>query len=229
MLALALALSVAAKPPAPPPPPLPDIPAPLGHFEAVASPVPEGGVPDQTLVATFPGCPAQAIWLLRALSGTARAVEQLQLWLDASPGFEGRLFTGKQQLGEVIRQLTDARLVPKRACTAPALGDGYRLELASASPRLCPAPHGATTGDFWFFTKDAPAAVVEVQPGKTRACAPRLSVVLFDPKGQSRVRVHVDGAGAPVMLVLGDKSQCIEFTWDSQKQVFSPRAKSCKP
>ncbi len=228
MLALALALAVAAKPSAPPLPPLPDIEPPLGRFDAVAGPVPEGGVPDKTLVATFEGCPPRAISLLRALSGTARAVEQLQLWLDATPGLERRLFQSREQLGEVIKQLADARLSLKRSCTAPPLADGFKLELASATPRLCPAPQGATTGDFWFFTKEQPAAVVDVQPGHANACDPKLSVVLFDAKGGARVRVHVDGAFAPSMTVVGDRSQCIEFSWDTQKQVFSPRAKSCK-
>lgn len=229
MLAFAASIALAAAPVAPvPPAPWPDVPAPLGHFGNVVEPVPPGGVPDRVVVPTFGTCKPQAIYLLRALSGTARALEQAQLWLDAIPGQEKKLFQRKEQLGEVARQLSGSKYEPRRACAPLPAVDGWRLELAAHPTKWCDAPADATTGDFWFFTGKQPAAVVSVLPGSPDACRPRISTILFDTRGQARIRVHADWGAAASMTLVGDKCQQVDFTFDSQKQAFSAAPKSCK-
>lgn len=221
-----LAVTLVAAPPAPAL--LPELPAPLGHLGNVIEPVPAGGVPDKTIVATFPSCDPQAIFLLRALGGTARAVEQLQQWLDAAPGLEKKLFARQGQLGDVVKHLADARLSAKRACTPPAVKEGFKLELVGAPKKLCPAPADATTGDFWFFTGETVAAVVNLLPGAPDACRPRLSVVLFDSKGQARVRLHADWGGVSSLTLVGDRCQSVDFVFSAEKQAFAPVLKTCK-
>ncbi len=224
---LLTALLLAAPPP--PPRPLPDIPAPLGHFGAVVEAQPQGGLPDndRPVVLDAPGCPAQVVYLMRSLGGTIRAVEQLQQWLTRS-GLEKTLFQKKQVLAQVIRTLTDARADDRAACEPLPLKDGYRLELGAAPARFCDAPAGRSKGDFWFFTRDQPAAVVSVVNGQADACRPRLSTVLFDHQARPRVRLHVDFGGAPSVELLGDRCQVVDFTFNPDRQAFLPVLRTCK-
>ncbi|MBL9038200.1 MAG: hypothetical protein JNG84_06800 [Archangium sp.] len=229
MFALAVALSLSVAPLTLPSPP-PEISAPLGRLGDVVEPVPPGGVDavDKPILPVVEGCDAnQVVYLLRMASGTARAVEQFQLWFDGMPGFEAKFFARKNVLGDVVRQLADSRLEPKRACKALPLQKGYQLELKTA-PKFCPAAPGATTGDFWFFTKGKPAAVVSVVGGDLEACKLRLSATLFDTKGQARVRLHANWGGAASAQIIGDGCKVIDFTFVSATQTFVPTLNSCK-
>jgi hypothetical protein len=211
------------------PPRLPDIPEPLGHFGAVVEAMPAGGLPDndRPVLLDAPGCPAQAVYLMRSLGGTIRAVEQLQQWLARS-GLEKTLFLKKQVLAQVIRTLSDARADPRSACEPLPLKDGYRLELAGALPRFCEAPAARTHGDFWFFTREQPAAVVSVVNGQPDACKPRVSTVLFDAQARPRVRLHLDFGAFPSVELLGDKCQVVDFTYSPERRAFLPAQRSCK-
>ncbi len=225
ILSLAVAALLSAAPAAPA---WPSLSPPLGHLGAVVEPVPAGGVPEHTLVATFPGCEPQAISLLRALGGTARAVEQLQGWLDSVPGLEKKLFARPGALAAVVKHLADARWSGQRACAAPPLAEGFKLGLTSPPAKWCPVPADAVTGDFWFNGGSRAAAAIEVQPGSAKPCRPRVSVVLFDAAGTARVRLHADWAGVSSVTLVGDRCQVVDFTFSTDKQLFEPTLKSCK-
>jgi hypothetical protein len=214
---------------APAPKPLPDIPEPLGHFGAVVEAMPAGGLPDndRPVLLEAVGCPEQAVYLMRSLGGTIRAVEQLQQWLARS-GLERTLFARKQVLAGVIRTLSDARAEPRMACEPIPLKDGYRLELAGTLPRFCDAPPTRSRGDFWFFTREQPAAVISVVNGQPDLCKPRVSTVLFDPQARPRVRLHLDLGGVPSLELLGDKCQVVEFTYSADRRAYLPTLRSCK-
>lgn len=226
---LSLLLVVLSAPPAPPPLPG-DVPAPFGHYGAVVGDPPTGGVTeaDRSVQPAWESCPAQAVFLVRAMSGTIRALEQLQQSLDATPGVEKKLFARKAVLTEVLRHLSGAAWAPKVPCAASPLADGYRLDLAQAPKKWCDAK-GAQDGEFWFFTRGKPAAVVSVRPGgETSPCKPRLSVTAFDPKGAARVRVHADWGGAVTAALVGDRCQLLDYQFDPGRQVLAPAWKSCK-
>jgi hypothetical protein len=232
MLSLLLASLVAAAP-APKALHLPDSPrtlsAPLGHLGNVVDDVPASGLKtvDKPVVPVIAQCAPQAVYLMRMLGGTARAVEQLQQWLDGTPGFEARFFKRKATLTDVVKLLGDAAFEPKRACTAPVVKNGFQLDLDAAATRFCPSA-GATQGDFWFFNKAHPAAVVNVAPGDPDACRLRLSTVLFDSRGQARVRLHADWGGAASVTLVGDGCQVVDFVLHSDAQSFVPTLKACK-
>lgn len=206
-----------------------DISAPLGHLGNVVEEIPPTGMNavDKPLVPVIEGCAPQAVYLMRMLGGTARAIEQLQQWLDATPGFEARFFRHKATLTDVVKQLSDATFEPKKACTAPATKNGYQLDLDWPSARFCPSP-GANQGDFWFFNKARAAAAINVQPGDPDHCKLRLSTVLFDSRGQARVRLHADWGGTSSVTLIGDGCQIVEFVLHSETQTFVPTLKSCK-
>ncbi len=226
MLSLCLSLLISA-PPAPAP--LPELPAPLGHFGDVVSPPPAGAVPstDKLVVPALEGCAPQAVSLMKFLGGDVRALEQLQDWLDKA-GLEKKLFLKKGALGEVMRHLAQARFEPQKSCAALPVKDGFKLELAGAPKKLCPADAAQALGDFWFFTAGKPAAVVTVETGAPDACRLRMSSVLFDPKGAPRVRLHADWGAQMAVTLVGDRCQLVEFTFDKGKQAFTPALKTCK-
>jgi hypothetical protein len=214
-----------------PTPPLPTIAAPLGHFGAVVEPEPRDGVRDQEhpVRPSVPQCAPQIVYLMRYLGGVTRVVEQAQQWLDKTPGLERRLFARRGVLGDVLRHLAGSQREDKKACTPVPLGSGYQLELARAPRRLCAAgARGDGLGESWFVTAGAPAAVVSVQRGGVDPCLPRLSAVLFDPKGVARVVVHADWGGAVSATLLGDRCQRVDFALDPARQAFAPEMKSCK-
>jgi hypothetical protein len=208
---------------------LPEIQAPLGHIGNVVTEVPKGGVnvADKAVIATFDGCQPQAISLMAFLGGTMRAVEQLEGWLNQA-GLQKKLFKKKDQLGEVVRLLTDARLEPKHACAALPVTAGFQVELADAARKWCPSPPAQTTGDYWFFNKGKASAVVNVLPGAPDACKPRLSSVLFDASGQARVRFHADWGGQLSATLVGDGCQVVDFTFNTETQRFVPSLRRCK-
>lgn len=216
---------------APPAPLLPgDIAAPFGHFGAVVAEAPKGGVSeaDRAVVPAWEGCEAQGVYLVRALSGTIRALEQLQQSLDAKPGVEKKLFARKAVLTDVLRHLSGAAYLPKVSCTASPLLEGYRLDLAAAPKKWCEAKP-SQDGEFWFFTQGKAAAVVSVQPGaEASRCKPRVSITAFDPKGAARVRVHADWAGVVNAALVGDRCQVLDYVFDPGRQVLAPAWKSCK-
>lgn len=226
---LSLLLVVLSAPP--PAPPLPgDISAPFGHYGAVVAEAPKGGATeaDRAVVPAWEGCEAQGVYLVRALSGTIRALEQLQQSLDAKPGVEKKLFARKAVLTDVLRHLSGASFSPKAPCTASPLLEGYRLDLAAAPKKWCEAK-ASQDGEFWFFTQGRAAAVVSVQPGaEASRCKPRLSVTAFDSKGAARVRVHADWGGAVTAALVGDRCQVIDYLFDPGRQVLAPAWKSCK-
>ncbi len=232
MLSVLLTVLVAAAP-AQGPLRLPDSPrdisAPLGHLGSVVEEIPAGGMSavDKPVVPVIDGCLPQAVYLMRMVGGTARAIEQLQQWLDATPGFEAKLFKRKATLTDVVKQLSDSTFEPKKSCTSLAAKNGYQLDIDWPSTRFCPNA-GATQGDFWFFNKGRAAVVINVQPGDEDHCKLRLSTVLFDSHGQARVRLHADWGGASSVTLVGDGCQVVEFVLHSETQTFVPTLKSCK-
>lgn len=216
---------------APPAPPVPgEISAPLGHIGNVVDAPPKGGVSDsdRVVLPKWEGCEQQGVYLMRFMGGTARAVEQLQQSLDRAPGAEKRLFTRKNVLTEVMRQLSSSKLEARDGCKPAPLRDGYQLELGAPPKKFCDAKADAQDGEFWFFSGGRPAGVISVQKGAPNACKPRLSTVLFDAKGVARVRLHADWGGGMSVTLVGDKCQLIDYALDSEKQAFLPTWKSCK-
>lgn len=224
-----LALILAAAPPVPLQ--LPNIPAPLGHVAGVVVDLQPGAVQgnDRPVLLKAEGCETpQVAYLMRFLGGTIRAVEQLQGWLDRS-GQEKALFKGKQTLADVVRLLTDAKYEPRSDCAAPTLVDGFKLDLTAPPKKLCEVADDRPAGDFWFFSKGKPSAVISVVNGSPDACKPRLSAVLFDSKGLARVRFHSDwGAPSISANLLGDSCKSVDFTFDLAKEAFVPNWKTCK-
>ncbi len=238
MLCLTLLL-LAAAPPAGKEPvkPLPMLPAPLGRFGNFVEAPPSGGLPadQKILVGKIDGCDRdQAFYLTRAVSGAMAVVQQVDTWIQQTPGLEKKLLT-RAKLAEVAQRVAASSAVETKLCEAPALADGHRLELTKSAGKTCPAGAGFRTGDFWW-TKDGKAtAVVALSNAAADAkdrCLPRLSVVLFDKAGIARIRVHADWNGASSLTVLGDRCQGLDFAFDAGAQAFVPAwrpAKGCKP
>lgn len=227
---LVLTLMVHAAPAVPPQPS--EIPAPLGHVgNAVAAP-PTGGMSesDRVVVPKWEGCEAQGVYLMRFLGGSTRALEQLQQSLDRAPGAEKKLFGGKKSvLGEVMKNLANSKFEAKRSCESAKLIDGFKLELPAAPTKWCDLKGDEQDGEFWFFVKGKPAAVVVVTKGaEATVCKPRLSTVLFDAKGVGRVYFHADWGGELSATLSGEKCQLIDYGFDKEKQGFVPTWKSCK-
>lgn len=229
-LLVSLVLSAPPKAPAPPPVPLPTISAPLGHFGAVVEPAPQRtSDQDRVVLPAIPQCTAQGVFLMRMLGGMSRVLEQQQQWLDLTAGLEKKLFTRKAVLGEVMKHLSAARFEDQKACAAPTLGDGYKLELDQAPKKFCATgERGDGLGEYWFFTGKKPAAVVSVQKGDPDACVLRISAILFDAKGAARLRVHGDWGAQLSATLVADKCRQVDFTFDAARQVFVPEIKSCK-
>lgn len=213
-----------------PAPALTEIPAPLGHFGAVVEAVPPNGFSDQdkAVVPKLEGCTPQAVFLMRWLSGSSRTLEQMQQWLDRTPGLEKKLFARKAVLAEVMKLLTDAKFEPKKSCAATPLVDGFKLDYAAPPKKFCDAAVDQALGEFWYFNKASPAAVVNVAKGDPDQCVMRVSSVLFDAKGVARLRVHADWGGQVSATLWGDKCQKVDFTLDKEKQSFVAALKSCK-
>ncbi len=229
MFGVLLASMLAAPAPLKLPEPVREISAPLGYFGNVVEDMPAGGMvgADRPVVPEFEGCARLVVYLMRMLGGTARTVEQLQQWLDLTAGFEPKFFKKKGTLAEVTKLLADAKFEPKKACGPGAVKPQFPLEVAGAPTKFCDN-EGAKQGEFWFFNKGRPAALLEVLPGDPERCKVRISAVLFDGRGVARVRLHVDwGASASVSLV-GDGCQVVDFTLNSATQSFVPTLKSCK-
>ena len=217
--------------------PLPMLPAPLGRYGNVVEAPPTGGLPgdQKILVGKLDGCDRdQAFYLTRAVSGTLAVVQQVDTWLQQTPGLEKKLLT-RAKLAEVAQLVAASGPVETKLCEAPRLADGYRLDVAKNAGKQCAGAAGFRTGDFWW-TKDGKAtAVVALSNAAADAkdrCAARLSVALFDKSGTARIRVHADWAGTSSLTVLGDKCQGLDFTFDAGAQAFVPTwrpTKGCKP
>lgn len=218
-----LSLLLAAAPVAPAPLPA-SIPAPLGHFGDVVEPAPKGGMAstDPFFALGWDGC-EDVVFPQRFATGASRALEQLQQALDHGAGSEKRLFTGKGVLAEVLHQLTGATLSEKGSCQAPKLVDGWKLPLVVAPKKLC----DARAGERWLFAGAKPVAVISVQRPET-GCRPRISAVLFDARGQARVRFHADWSAAMAVTLVGDRCRNLDFTFDGAQQAFIPSWSSCK-
>lgn len=225
MFASVLLLALTAAPPLPA-----EISAPFGHFGAVVQPEPAGGLPgnDKVLLPKWETCESQAVYLMRFLSGSARALEQLQQSLDRAPGAEKKVFGRKDVIGELVSQLSTSMFEAKRDCAEPKLLDGFKLDLTTAPKKWCDAPVGAQDGAFWFFSAKKPSVVIHVTKGAEKVCRARISAVLFDNKGVARVRIHADWAGEVSATLVGERCQNVEYTFERDRQVFVPSWKTCK-
>ena len=232
MVLLTLSLLAAA-----PVKPLPMLSAPLGRLGTVVDAPPEGGLPadEKVIVGKLDGCDReQALYLTRAVSGTLVALQQLQDWMGQTKGLEKKLFAAGK-LGEVVKEAAASVAIDQKACTAPALVEGFKLELARTEAKLCPAEKTWRTGDFWWAKGSKQTAVVSVTAAPLEAkdrCRPRLSVVLFDKAGIARVRLHADYGGVASLSLLGDKCVGLDFGFDESTQAFVPTwrtTKGCKP
>jgi hypothetical protein len=216
--------------------PLPMLSAPLGHLGDVVEAPGEGGTPadEKVLLGKLDGCDrSQAVSLTRLVSGTLVAVQQLQDWMRESPGLEKKLFApGK--LSEVAQLVAASTASEQKLCTAPALADGFKLDLTRAGGKLCSAESGFRTGDFWWAKAGkqvAAVALTAAAPDAKDRCRPRLSVVLFDKSGTARIQLHADYSGAASVSLLGDKCVGLDFNFDPAAQAFVPTwrtSKGCK-
>ncbi|MBM4378993.1 MAG: hypothetical protein FJ086_06760 [Deltaproteobacteria bacterium] len=213
-----------------PPPAVPGVLAPLGRYGDVVTAPPTRGVPagDEVVVGMPPGCgEAKAVWLSRAVSGTARAAEQLLQWLETYPGeAEAAFRTGDPAL-DGLRQAVDRanRAVASREVRCGGVKGGWRLAANGGRAERCRIPLGLGKPgqlDFTAGNGKAPAARVRFAPGEgAQGCLPRLSVALFDDAGKVRVLVHADYAGAPLEVSLfGKRPQ--PWRLDPASQFFVP-------
>lgn len=209
--------------------PLPEIPAPLGRFgSVVAVPSDEGLGAGERIVVTQ-SCRASGVHLMRFLGGAGRVIEQLQQWLDRVPGLEKKLLGRKGALPEVMRHLGRSRFDSRVACPPLVLTDGFRIEADTAPATWCEREGPASQeGEHWLFSKKRPAAVVSVRPGETDACAPRISAVVFDERGQARLRIHADWGTSLSATLVGTKCQSVEFVFRPERGAYQPLLKSCK-
>lgn len=227
----ALTLVLHAAPVAPPPQPA-EIPSPLGHIGNAVAPPPTGGAieTDRVVLPKWEGCEPQGVFLMRFLGGTTRALEQLQQSLDRAPGAEKKLFAAKKNvLGEVMRHLSASKFEPRRSCDATPVVQGFKLELTAPPKKFCDTKDDPQDGEFWFFTKGKPAAVVLVSKGADdHVCKPRVSTVLFDAKGVGRVWVHADWGGEMSATLSGEKCQVIDYALSKETGGFVATWNSCK-
>jgi hypothetical protein len=207
------------------------ISAPLGHLGGVVEDVQPGGVSDSLVPVIFgpDGCTPRVVALSRFLGGAGRALEQLQRWMDSSPGFEASFFKKTERLSDVMRLLSAA--TPQRAkgaCRAPPVRDGFKPTHSRVPKSFCASDPERTLGEYWFFSGETPAAVIRVAPGTPEACAPRISSILFDSSGAARLRLSADWGGEVSAELLGDRCQLLEFRLDEKPHHFLPRRESCK-
>lgn len=215
---------------------LPMLAAPLGHLGDVVDKPLTTGTPGEVKVISgkLEGCAFdQGLYLTRAVSGTLIAVQQLQDWMNLTPGLEKKLFA-KGKLAEVVKQVAASSCSEQKLCAAPVLADGFKLELTNAGAKLCEADHRWRTGDFWWTAGGKPAAALSLMPAAADAkdrCLPRLSIVLFDKARVARVRLHADYGGVASITLLGDKCVGLDFNFDGGTQSFVPTwrpPKACK-
>jgi hypothetical protein len=235
---LAAAPKAQAEKPVPPPPPPAALPAELPEFRGdlpslndVARPPPKGGLVGGELTKVlFPEkCEAgTAVDLSRTLHVSMNTLEKVQAWLDATPGLEEKLFDSKGTLGEVARLVGGSKAVPEQRCPL-STDEGWKLATSKVGTRPCERTAGRL-GDFWWFHADKPAGVVAVSPGKAgNNCAVRLSSMLFDQKGKTRLQVHNDLQAPPSFTLLGDWCRNVEFKFDEKLNGFKARPTKCKP
>lgn len=235
-----LTLMLLAAPPAAskePVKPLPMLAAPLGRLGNFVEAPPEGGLPggEKVIVGKLDGCATdQAFFLTRAVSGALAALQQLDTWMQQTPGLEKKLMP-RAKLGEVAQLVAASAPTETKLCAAPTLIDGFKLDLAKNAGKQCPAAPGFRLGDFGWAKDGKLSALVALTAapaeGKDR-CRPRLSIALFDKAGAARMRLHADYGGVASVSLLGDKCQGLDFTFDTGAQAFVPTwrpTKGCKP
>lgn len=217
MTAFILMAVVAAAPPAPA---LPDMPAPLGRLSQVLD-LPEGGVPagEKLVEVQLPGCEKKTpINTTRFAAGAMYALQQLGEWLNKTKGLEDSLVR-KGALTEATVALSQSLASDVHACK-PLPGT------VTQAPKLCPGP-GAS--EVWMAVKEKPAAVVRwASSSGADKCLPKVSAVLFDNKGQARLRYDADFGAAVSATLVGDKCQNVVFTFDAETQVFHAARRGCK-
>ena len=162
-------------------------------------------------------------------------MEQLQPWLDKQPGLEHRLFGTNFKLADLQEFETVAIPAAKRACKAPPLAGGFQLGWLTV-PKLCDGAIAGPWGDYWWTSRGTAAiAVALTAPRATPkgstdeppiACRPRLSVVLFDGKGQARLKWNAEYLGPLSVSLLAEKCQQIDFSLDVASVTFVPQLRS---
>ena len=128
--------------------------------------------------------PGRLVGVTRFVSGLALGGNQLWTWLTES-GLEKKLFRDPRVLPLTLDRVRSSLPAPRGACVAPPKEDGWKLGLAAAPKKLCPAPAKLLPGGQLWLTTPQPtpgvAAVVALEAGTADACRPRLSAVFFDP------------------------------------------------
>jgi hypothetical protein len=194
--------------------PVPGVRAPLGRYGDVVTDPPTRGIPagEQVVVGRPPGCEqVRAVWLTRAVSGTARAAEELLQWLETYPGEAAGEFGQGPGALDGLRQAVDRanRAVPSDDVRCGAVKGPWRLPARAGAAARCAAPLSLDRPgqlDFLDGAGKPPAARVRLAPGeRNRPCLPRISVALHDAAGKVRVLVHADFAGAPLEVTLFGK------------------------
>jgi hypothetical protein len=173
-----------------PSPALPNIPVPLGHFGTTVEEAPQGGLPAHSELIRIDSCQPQAVYLERFVSGSLRALEQIQFWLNGVPQLERRLFKKPNVLAEVAVLSRNAIFADLTTCQSAVLVDGFKWSDASAPKKLCAAASSATGArEYWGFTEKLTAFGISVKPGAPNPCLLRLSSTLFDKTGAARLRI----------------------------------------
>jgi hypothetical protein len=214
-------------------PKLEPIPPPFGYAGRIVTepgPAPTGTEKDVSVA--LPGCDAKQTYHLTVLVNSAlKAVEQLQPWLDKQPGLEHRLFGAGFKLADLQEFETVAIPAAKRACKAPALASGYQLSWLTL-PKLCDGAIAGPWGDHWWSSRGTPAVAVALTAPRTAPkgekedppieCRPRFSVVLFDAKGNARLKWNAEFLGPLSVTLFGEKCQEVDFALDVSSMAFVP-------
>jgi hypothetical protein len=230
---LAIVLFAAAPAPEALPAELPDFTSDLPSMKDVAKPPAKGGLVGGQFeqVLKPKGCEAGvSVDLGKAMNVTLNYVEKVQAWLDASPGLEAKVFAEKGTLGEVARLVGGSKPAAEKRCGLSA-EEGWKLVSSKAPAAGCDKP-SPRLGDYWWLHADKPAGVFAVSAaGKasTSPCAVRVSAVLFDQKGKTRLQVHNDLQSPPSFTLLGDWCRNVEFKFDENLNGFKARPTKCKP
>ncbi|MFT3837073.1 MAG: hypothetical protein QM723_08760 [Myxococcaceae bacterium] len=215
-------------------PKLEPISAPFGYAGRIVT---EPGAPpagtEKDVTVELPGCSTQQTYHLTVLVNSAlEAVKQLQPWLDKQPGLEHRLFGTSFKLADLQEFETVAIPAAKHACKAPPLGSGFQLPW-TAVPKLCDGAIAGPWGDHWWTSRGTAAIAVALTAPRVPkkgapaedpplACRPRFSVVLFDAKGNARLKWNAEYLGELSVSLLAEKCQQVDFTLDVPSVAFVP-------
>lgn len=171
-------------------------------------------------------CPQRYVSTLGAMSGALSALERLQQWLAKNPGVEVTLYGRAGALAQVFTHVSKSAISNTKApCTLPKT-DEWRL-VAPLKGKLCESQKPLSTVERWLVSKQGVVAAGVLADSAEGACAPRLSIALFDTRGALRVILNADFGGAMSAQLVGDRCR-LALDYDATAGVFRPEWKNCK-